>query len=109
MGLMVLVVIGTSIWVLIDAERIGVKRGQVEGLADMGPVGWFICCLGIWIIAFPVYLAKREAFKRANARAAVSVSATAPAAGPVAFCTQCAMRVVAGDRFCGGCGSAVRN
>lgn len=64
--IVLLVVIGTSIWVLIDAQSIGVRKGLVTGVADMGPVGWFIACLGIWILAFPFYLAKRDEFKQAN-------------------------------------------
>lgn len=56
----------TSIWVYFDAKHIGVKRGQVKGIANLGPFGWSICCLGIWIIAFPLYLATRDEFKRLN-------------------------------------------
>ena len=61
-----LVVIGTSIWVLIDAKSIGVKKGQIKGFFNMGPWGWFFVCLLIWIIGFPVYLAKRNEFKKIN-------------------------------------------
>jgi len=61
-----LVIIGTSIWVFFDAKTIGVKKGQVKGFADMGPVGWLFACLLIWIISFPMYLAKREEFKKIN-------------------------------------------
>lgn len=61
-----LLILGTSLWVFFDARSIGVKKGQVKGMADMGPVGWLFACLLIWIIAFPMYLAKRSAFKSAN-------------------------------------------
>lgn len=61
-----LVVIGTSIWVLIDAKKIGVKKGQVTGIANMGPVGWFVVCLLLWIVGFPYDLIKRPEFKRIN-------------------------------------------
>ncbi|MGV8057303.1 MAG: SHOCT domain-containing protein [Smithellaceae bacterium] len=61
-----LIVIGTSIWVLFDAKSIGVKKGQIKGIANMGPWGWFFVCLLLWIIGFPVYLAKRGEFKRIN-------------------------------------------
>ncbi len=61
-----LLILGTSIWVLFDAKTIGVKKGQLEGVADMGPWGWFIVCLLLWIIGFPVYLAKRGEYKRIN-------------------------------------------
>ena len=56
-----IIVIGTSIWVLIDAKTIGVKNGE-----DMGPWGWFFVCLLLWIVGFPFYLAKRRAWKRIN-------------------------------------------
>lgn len=61
-----LVILGSSLWVFFDARSIGVKKGQVKGLADMGPAGWLFACLLLWIIAFPMYLVKRSAFKKAN-------------------------------------------
>lgn len=64
--LITMLVIGSSIWVLFDAKNIGVKKGQIEGIANMGPVAWFIVCLLLWIVGFPFYLAKRPAFKRIN-------------------------------------------
>jgi len=67
--LMLLIVIGTSICVLVDPKKIGVKKGQIQGLANIGPWGWFFACLLIWIIAFPVYLFKRPQFKAINAAA----------------------------------------
>ena len=63
-----LVVIGTSIWVLADAKTIGVKKGQISGFTDLGALGWFIACLGVWIVAFPFYLAKRSEYKRINGK-----------------------------------------
>jgi hypothetical protein len=49
-----LLVIGTSFWVFFDAKTIGIKKGQVKGVADMGPGGWFLACLLLWIISFPL-------------------------------------------------------
>jgi hypothetical protein len=63
-----LLVIGSSIWVFFDATTIGVKKGQVSGVADMSPGGWLLGCLLLWIIAFPLYLSKRSEFKRINSR-----------------------------------------
>jgi hypothetical protein len=63
-----LLVIGTSLWVLFDANSIGVKKGQIKGMGDMGPAGWFIVCLLLWIVGFPLYLAKRGEFKRVNGK-----------------------------------------
>jgi len=62
-----LVIIVTSIWVAIDASNIGARKGLVKGLGDMGAAGWFFCCLLIWIVGFPVYLAKRSEIKAAAA------------------------------------------
>jgi len=64
--LILIIVVGTSIWVAVDASSIGVKKGQIKGVADMGPVGWFFGCLLLWIVGFPYYLAKRGEFKRIN-------------------------------------------
>ena len=61
-----IIVIATSIWVAVDAITIGVKKGQIKGFFDMGPVGWFFSCLLIWIIAFPCYLSERSEYKRIN-------------------------------------------
>jgi hypothetical protein len=61
-----LLIIATSIWVVVDAKAIGVKSGQIEGLGNMGPWGWFFVCLLLWIVGFPFYLAKRGEFKRIN-------------------------------------------
>lgn len=60
-----LIVIGSSIWVGFDASSIGVKKGLIKGFGDIGgPVMWFIACILLWIVAFPLYLAKRDEFKR---------------------------------------------
>lgn len=66
MGLIWIIVIATSVWVLVDAKTIGVKKGQIQGMGNMGPWGWFFVCLMLWIIGFPFYLAKRPEFKRIN-------------------------------------------
>lgn len=64
--IIMLVILGTSIWVFFDARAIGVRKGQVKGLANMGPWGWFFVCLLLWIIGFPAYLATRGKFKKIN-------------------------------------------
>jgi len=61
-----LLILATAIWVGFDAHSIGVKRGQVKGLANMGPWGWFFATLFIWIMGFPLYLANRNKFKIIN-------------------------------------------
>jgi len=61
-----LIIWTTSIWVLFDAQTIGVKKGVIKGWGNMGPWGWFFVSLLLWIVGFPFYLAKRGEFKRAN-------------------------------------------
>lgn len=69
MGFIVLaIVVGSSIWVLLDARSIGVKKGQLRGIANMDPGDWFICCLLLWIIAFPYYLSKRPQLLSINGK-----------------------------------------
>jgi len=62
-----LIVIGSAIWVLIDAKTIGVKKGLVPGMGNMGPWSWFFVSLLLWIIGFPMYLYYRGKFKLAVA------------------------------------------
>src|SRR5487761_1930575 len=63
-ALMFLVVIGTTIWVGIDASNLGMRHGRLGGgFLDMGPAGWVFACLLFWIIAFPCYLAARSRYK----------------------------------------------
>jgi len=61
-----LVILGTSIWVYFDARALGVRKGLVTGLGNMGPWSWFFVCLLLWIIGFPAYLAMRGKYKAAN-------------------------------------------
>lgn len=65
--LFLLVVLGSSVWVLIDAKRIGVRKGLVDGIANIGPWGWFFGCILLWIVVFPLYLIKRDTLKKAAA------------------------------------------
>jgi hypothetical protein len=62
--IMIILVLGTSLWVLFDAINLKVKRGKIEGFFDMGVAEWFFACLLLWIVGFPVYLAKRGEYKR---------------------------------------------
>lgn len=49
----------TGFMVLIDAKRLGVRPGLLPGAWDMGPWSWFMACLLLWIVVFPMYLVKR--------------------------------------------------
>ncbi len=62
-----LIVIETSLWVVVDAKQIGVKKGQLGGgFFDRGRWEWFFLCLLLWIIGFPSYLLKRAEYVRQN-------------------------------------------
>lgn len=55
-----LFVVASSIWVYVDASRIGARRGLGVGrIANVGPGQWFAISLLLWIIGFPLYLSKR--------------------------------------------------
>lgn len=62
--LILIVIVATSIWVYVDAKSIGAKKGLQNGLFDLGPFGWFATTLLLWIVGFPVYLAKRNDIKK---------------------------------------------
>ncbi|MFW6016663.1 MAG: hypothetical protein ACOCRK_09515 [bacterium] len=55
-----LIMILSSLWVLYDAKKIGLKKGQVKGFLDIGYIGWFLACLFGWLLAFPLYLFNRR-------------------------------------------------
>lgn len=75
------VVLGTSLWVLIDSRNLGIRKGTTKGFFNMGPTGWFLSCLLCWIAAFPAYLVKRHEHKRAAAAAAAPATAADGQAG----------------------------
>jgi hypothetical protein len=54
-GMILLVVIGTTIWVGIDASR---RDWSSSGFAK-STTQWVLGSLLLWIVVFPVYLAKR--------------------------------------------------
>ena len=77
--LILLIVIGSSIWVFFDARSIGVKKSNEKAQTgkvqmDMGPTGWAVCTLLLWIIAFPIYLYKRPGFKKRFQPASIAAS-----------------------------------
>ena len=64
-GLVFLIVLGTAIWVLVDAKSLGFGTRQFDsGKVESGPWVWFLGCLLLWIVAFPMYLVKRGKYKR---------------------------------------------
>jgi hypothetical protein len=66
---LVLVVVGSSIWVGLDAKQLGIRKGSAPGVLDASPFGWFCFTLLMWLVAFPLYLATRSRFKIAAQQA----------------------------------------
>ena len=56
----IVVVVGSSGWVYVDATQNGIQKGMGSGDANRSPSGWFGACIVLWIIAFPLYLMKRS-------------------------------------------------
>lgn len=54
-GAILLIVVGTTIWVGFDSSS-----RDWEG-TNSSTLGWVVCCLLVWIVAFPFYLSKRGA------------------------------------------------
>ena len=55
MGLMLLLVVGSTVWLGVDAS----KRDWSENKFASSTGRWVIGSLGLWIVAFPVYLVHR--------------------------------------------------
>ena len=71
--LIIIVIVATSIWVFVDAKGIGARKGLQKGFFDLGPFGWFATCLLLWIVGFPVYLAKRSDIKKLASQTVTSI------------------------------------
>jgi hypothetical protein len=63
-GLVLLVILGSAIWVYADARQLGVRYGSSGMLFEGGPLAWAVGTLIVWIVVFPLYLAARPRFKR---------------------------------------------
>lgn len=76
-------VLGCAIWVYVDAHNIGARKGLIKGFCNMGPAGWALSTLLLWIIGFPLYLAKRDDIRRAANPHPIGfyASANSPAGG----------------------------
>jgi len=60
-----IIVIVSAIWVYVDAKSIGVRKGLIGGMFNIGPGAWCAATLLLWIVVFPAYLFKRGALKAA--------------------------------------------
>jgi len=63
--LAVLPIIATDLWVYEDARRRALAGSPVvlgAGAVRIGtPMTWFVACLALWIVFFPLYLLTRTA------------------------------------------------
>ena len=79
--LILLILIGSSIWVFIDAKNLGVRKVPgSKSVLNLGPGGWLACSLLLWIVAFPLYLINRAKFKEQFASSAPSGAGAGSAA-----------------------------
>jgi hypothetical protein len=53
-------VLVSAIWVYMDAKKLGIRKGLMPGLFDMGPQLWAVGTFFLWILFFPFYLVKRK-------------------------------------------------
>jgi hypothetical protein len=61
--LLFLVIVGTTVWVGFDAQELEMRKGRLGGgPVDMGTRAWVVCCLLLWVIAFPCYLVARSKY-----------------------------------------------
>lgn len=59
----VVVVIVSSVLVGVDATKLGVHRGSLNGsYVDYGVGGWVALCLVVWIVGLPLYLITRPRY-----------------------------------------------
>jgi hypothetical protein len=79
--LIILVVVGTTIWVGLDA---GNRAGRGIGLAgSMRPWQWVLGCLLLWIVVFPWYLVQRSSSSRLRPRPSVGVPTRSASTPPL--------------------------
>jgi len=100
---MVLVVLGTSIWVWFDARTLMARIPEEEcrkisGLAT-SPFGWAIGCVLLWLFVFPRYLFVRRQY-------AVYSPLVSLGFGPQR-CPHCSKFYEGLPAFCPQCGQAL--
>lgn len=63
-------VLACGLGVFIDAKNIGARKGLIPGFTDLGPLGWAVSAVLLWIVAFPLYISQRSRIQEAVARRA---------------------------------------
>ena len=64
--LVVLIVLGSTLWMYLDSRKLRYDKRDITGLAAMSPAGWLVAGLFLWILAFPLYLASRGKLRAAG-------------------------------------------
>lgn len=59
-----IVIAGTSLWMYFDSRSFDYDKAEVKGIAALSPTGWFLSGLFLWIVALPLYIAKRAALRQ---------------------------------------------
>lgn len=76
--------VGSALWMFFESRSFGYDKRQVAGTAAIGPVGWLVFGLLLWIVAFPLYLASRGKLREAGERTRAGI-APPPGAGATGF------------------------
>ena len=62
--IMLVTVLGTATLAAVEASKLGMTSDRKAG--SYGPVAWFFIIFLLWIVGYPVYLAKRKHYGVAN-------------------------------------------
>jgi hypothetical protein len=81
--IVILVVVGTAIWVDQDARKLLAAGATRDQLGGNSPLAWSIFTILLWIIVFPWYLVKRGHVKQELAMAAALPPPPPPPPGPL--------------------------
>lgn len=57
-----MVVIGTTLWVVVDSKKNQIPTYGEAYTLNTGALTWLIGCILLWIVAFPLYLFRRQKF-----------------------------------------------
>jgi len=58
--LFILLVTACAVWVYLDATKNKIGKNSEGGFLNISAGAWGACSLGLWIIAFPLYLISRK-------------------------------------------------
>ncbi|MBV9865205.1 MAG: hypothetical protein JO316_07625 [Abitibacteriaceae bacterium] len=58
------ILLGSAIWVIFDASRLGARHGQLRGFFDLSPWQWGFCCFMFSPVFFPAYCLSRPLYQK---------------------------------------------